>query len=43
LSVQKKLDCSVSETRLSDFHGFNYPGITYPFTLFSLSSSQEQS
>jgi hypothetical protein len=39
LVVQEKLDCLVSETGLSDFHGFNPspppPDRTYPFTVFS--------
>jgi hypothetical protein len=31
--VLEKLDCLVSETGLSGFHGFNYPNRTYPFTV----------
>jgi hypothetical protein len=46
LIVQEKTDCPISETGLSDFHGFNPLGRTYPFAFFphfSLSFSQEQS
>jgi hypothetical protein len=34
LIVQEKPDCSVSETGLSGFHGFNPLDRTYPFTFF---------
>jgi hypothetical protein len=42
LVVQKKLDCPVSETRLSGFRGFKPPGQNLPlhcFSHFSLSLS----
>jgi hypothetical protein len=35
LVVQKKLDCLVSETRLSSFHGFKPPGQNLPLHCFS--------
>jgi hypothetical protein len=34
LVVQEKLDCSVSKTGLSGFHGFKTLDRTYPFTIF---------
>jgi hypothetical protein len=40
LVVQEKLDCLISETRLSSFHGFKPPGQNLPlhhFSYFSLS------
>jgi hypothetical protein len=43
LVIQEKLDCPVSETGLSDFHGFKPPDRTYPFTIFSLLSLTHKS
>jgi hypothetical protein len=45
LVVQEKLDCPVSETGLSSFHGFKPPGQNLPlhhFSHFSLLHTQEQ-
>jgi hypothetical protein len=38
LVVQEKPDCPVSETRLSDFHGFKTLGQNLPLHCFSLFS-----
>jgi hypothetical protein len=38
LIVQKKLDCPISETRLSGFHGFKPHGQNLPLHHFSLLS-----